>query len=100
MIRTVISTPDLSVNTSFGYWTLDGVRQQDAWSAALSQITFAIASEDREAVAYLFAGDTDGDSGLDAYEQYYYGTLDRGLNKWEDDYSYYQSPQDLKKERL
>ena len=55
---TVVTTPDLSANASFGYWTLDGVRQQDAWGVALPQISFTMGSVNREAVAYLFAGDT------------------------------------------
>ena len=75
---TVVTTPSLSGNASFGYWTLDGVRQQDAWGVALPQVTFTMASVDREAVAYLFTGDTDGDGVPDAYEQYYYGTLANG----------------------
>lgn len=75
---TVVTTPNLSANTSFGYWTLDGVRQIDAWGVALPQITFTMGSVNREAVAYLFAGDTDADGVADAYEQYYYGTLVHG----------------------
>lgn len=72
---TVITTPDLLADETFGYWTLDGVRQQDAWGRALPQISFTMAAEDREAVAYLFAGDSDGDNVPDAYEQTYFGTL-------------------------
>lgn len=75
---TVVTTPDLSANTAFGYWTLDGVRQVDAWGVAYPQITFTMGSVNREAVAYLFTGDTDGDGVPDAYEQYHYGTLANG----------------------
>jgi hypothetical protein len=75
---TLLRTSDLSANTTFGYWTLDGVRQQDAWGVALSQISFTMGTANREAVAYLFSGDTDGDGVPDAYEQYYYGTLANG----------------------
>lgn len=75
---TVVTTPNLSANASFGYWMLDGVRQQDVWGVALPQITFTMASVNREAVAYLFAGDSDGDGVPDAYEQYYFGTLANG----------------------
>ena len=75
---TVVTTPNLSANALFGYWTLDGVRQQDAWGVALPQISFTMATVDREAVAYLFTGDTDADGVPDAYEQYYYGTLVNG----------------------
>ena len=77
---TVVTTPSLAANTTFGYWTLDGVRQQDAWGVALPQITFTMGSTSREAVAYLFTGDSDGDGVPDAYEYYYYGTLANGAN--------------------
>lgn len=73
---TVITTPDFSGNSGFGYWTLDGVRQQDAWGRSYAQISFTVDGEDRESVAYLFDGDTDGDGIPDAYEQAYFGTLD------------------------
>jgi hypothetical protein len=72
---TVVTTSNLSANASFGYWTLDGVRQMDAWGVALPQITFIMGTVNREAVAYLFADDKDTDTLPDAYEQYYYGTL-------------------------
>jgi hypothetical protein len=72
---TVVTTLDLSANTSFGYWTLDDLRQQDAWGVALPQLSFTVESTDRVAVAYLFPGDSDSDGVDDAYEQYYYGTL-------------------------
>ena len=75
---TVVTTPNFTGTPSFGYWTLDGVRQQDAWGVALSQISFTMTSVNREAIAYLFSGDTDGDGVSDAFEQYYYGTLSNG----------------------
>jgi len=74
---TVVTSPDLSGNSAFGYWELDGVRQEDAWSVAYPQATFTVETNDREAVAYLFSGDEDGDGVPDAYEQYYLGTLAR-----------------------
>jgi hypothetical protein len=77
---TLVTAPDLSANTSFGYWTLDGVRQMDAWGVALPQITFTMGSVNREAVAYLFEGDSDTDGVPDAYEQYYFGTLANGAS--------------------
>ncbi|MEY4484180.1 MAG: hypothetical protein RL693_1632, partial [Verrucomicrobiota bacterium] len=75
---TVVTTPSFSANAAFGYWTLDGVRQQDAWGVAYPQISFTMASVNREAVAYLFTGDSDSDGIPDAYEQYYYNTLANG----------------------
>jgi hypothetical protein len=75
---TVVTTSDFSSDTSFGAWTLDGVRQQDAWGVALPQISFTMATSNREAVANLFVGDSDVDGLPDAYEQYFYATLGYG----------------------
>ena len=72
---TVVTTPDLSANTSFGSWLIDGIRQADAWGAAYPSVSFTMASTDRTGLAHLFPGDTDSDGIPDAYEQYYYGTL-------------------------
>jgi hypothetical protein len=74
---TVITTPNMT-QAGFGYWTLDGVPQRDAWGAALRQLSFIVDGTDRTAVAHLFTGDTDGDGISDAWEQYHYGTLDYG----------------------
>lgn len=73
---TVVTVPDLAGNASFAYWTLGGVRQQDAWGRALSTFSFTVESSDIEAVAQIISGDGDGDGVPDAYEQRYYGTLD------------------------
>jgi len=73
---TVVTTPDLAGNASFGYWTLDGVRQADPWGRALSVLTFTMGSQNRDAVAWILTGDSDSDSVPDAYEQRMYGTLD------------------------
>jgi hypothetical protein len=78
---TVITTTDLSANTAFGYWTLDGVRQADPWGVAYPKISFTTGpagSPNRVVIAYLFTGDTDSDGIPDAYEQYYFGTLGNG----------------------
>jgi len=72
---TVVTTPDLSANATFGYWLIDGIRQADAWGAAYPAVSFTMANTDRSGVAQLFPGDTDTDGIPDAYEQYYYGTL-------------------------
>ena len=44
---TVITTPDLATNTKFAYWTLDGVRQQDAWGRAVSVVSFTMGTANR-----------------------------------------------------
>jgi hypothetical protein len=75
---TVVTTPSFSGNAAFGYWTLDGARQQDAWGVALRQFSFVMGATDREAVAYLFSGDDDNDNVSDAIEYYFYGSLTNG----------------------
>ena len=72
---TFVVSPDLFGNAAFGFWTLDGVRQEDVWGVAWSQIEFRMAGSDRTGIAYLFAGDGDGDDVSDAYEQRYFGSL-------------------------
>ena len=72
---TRIVSPDLSGNSAFGFWTLDGVRQADAWGVALPQIGFSMAGTNRTGIAYLFGGDSDNDGVPDAYEQGYFGSL-------------------------
>ena len=71
---TVVTTSNL-LQTNFGYWTLDGVRQGDAWGVALRELSFTMNSTDREAVAQFFSGDSDSDGVADAWEHYHYGTL-------------------------
>jgi hypothetical protein len=73
----VITTPDLT-SATFGYWTLDGEPQRDAWGVALRQISFTMGETAREAVAFFFDSDRDGDGLPDAWEEYYLGTLDYG----------------------
>ena len=63
---TTVTSPDLSGNGAFGYWELDGVRQQDAWGVAQHWISFAMQGTNRAGIAYLFAGDGDGDGVSDA----------------------------------
>lgn len=74
---TVVTSSNLT-QTTFGYWTVDGVRQQDPWGVGLRQISFTMNGADREAVAYFPTGDTDTDGIADAWEMYYFGTLTRG----------------------
>jgi len=75
--NTKITTPNMTQST-FAYWTLDGVQQRDAWGVALRQISFVVDGADRLAIASLITGDSDGDGVGDAYEEFYYGTLDNG----------------------
>ena len=77
---TVVTVPDLAGNADFSYWTLDGVRQQDAWGRAWSTFSFTMATANREAVAWLTTGDSDNDGVPDAYEQRYYGSLSNGAS--------------------
>jgi len=72
--NTVVTTPDMQ-QSDFGYWTLDGSRQADAWGVALRQLAFLMTTNDREGVAWLFSGDIDGDGVDDAIEHSYYGSL-------------------------
>jgi FG-GAP-like repeat len=72
---TVITTVCNPGGTNFGFWTLDGIPQKDSWGTAYSQISFTMGTSNREAIAYLFVGDTDADGVPDSYEQFYYGTL-------------------------
>lgn len=74
---TVITTPNLTQST-FGYWTLDGVPQRDAWGVAVRQISFTMDIQNREAVAWFFDGDPDSDGLADAWEWYYLGGLTNG----------------------
>lgn len=72
---TVLTTPDFGGDESFAYWTLDGIRQQDAWGRAISGFSFVMENTDRTAVAYFLIGDGDGDGVPDAWEQRYLGSL-------------------------
>lgn len=74
---TTITTPHMAQAT-FGYWTLEGVRQQDSWGLALRQFAFTVNGADRAAVAHLFTGDSDMDGINDGFEQFHYGTLANG----------------------
>jgi len=44
----------------------------------LRQVSFTMGAENREAVAYMFGGDVDGDGLADAWEWYYLGTSEHG----------------------
>ena len=75
----VITTPEMPQAT-FGYWTVDGIEQRDAWGVALRQCTFTMEETDRNVVAHFFSGDSDGDGVNDGFEYYYSGTLANGAN--------------------
>jgi hypothetical protein len=71
---TEVTTPEM-LETDFGYWTVDGVRQMDEWGVALREVSFVVEGVARNAIAYFFSGDSDDDGVNDGFEQYYYGTL-------------------------
>lgn len=73
---TSITSPDLSNNAAFGYWTLNGVRQTDPWGVSLPVISFTVQLNPMEGVAYLFTGDSDNDNLADAQEYYFFGSLE------------------------
>lgn len=73
---TTVTTSSLS-QSNFGYWAVDGVRQQDAWGVALRQVSVTVNGTDREAVAYFYSGDSDADGVADAVEIYHFGSLTR-----------------------
>ena len=69
---TTIATPAVAKSAGFAYWTLNGVRQGDAFGRAVDRIEFAAPSERVELVAYVVADAT-------AREQtYWYG--DTGIS--------------------
>lgn len=72
---TRITTPEM-IDPEFAYWTLNGVRQSDAWGRALRQVSFTVQSEDIAAIAWIYAGDHDVDELPDAWELYHFGTLE------------------------
>ena len=81
---TVVSTPNMT-QSYFGYWTLDGTRQQDAWGVALRRIDFPMSGTNREAVVWLYSEDSDTDGINDGYELYYFNTLTNGALSDRDD---------------
>jgi hypothetical protein len=74
---TQVTTSDFSTDPSFGYWKLKAERQADPWGVAYSQLRFIMGTENREALAYFFTGDSDADGVEDAWEQYYFGSLEQ-----------------------
>jgi len=61
---------------AFGYWSVNGVRQQDANGAALNPISFAILNASTVATAYLYnpTADSNGNGLPDWWEAYYFGS--------------------------
>ncbi len=70
-----VTSKDFAFEEGFGYWTLDGVRQEDAWGVAITRLVFQMVNADREGIAFVFAGDSDSDGLPDYYEYYYFGDL-------------------------
>ncbi|WP_309385767.1 FG-GAP-like repeat-containing protein [Cerasicoccus frondis] len=70
-----VTSKDFAFEEGFGYWTLDGVRQEDSWGVAVTQLVFQMVNADREGIAYLFSEDSDADDLPDYYEYFYFGDL-------------------------
>ena len=66
----------LAPSYGFGYWLVNGVRQQDANGVALNPITFSILDASTVATAYLYAptADSNGNGIPDWWEAYYFGS--------------------------
>jgi len=77
-ISTVVQADitDLAPGYAFGYWSVNGVRQQDANGAALNPISFAILNASTVATAYLYTptADSNGNGLPDWWEAYYFGS--------------------------
>lgn len=79
---TVFKTPNLTGEAqgySFGYWTVDGVRQSAGSGYARTQISVPLVSDYMQIVAHYLttAQDGDGDSLPDWWEQRFLGKLDQ-----------------------
>ena len=66
----------LAPGYAFGYWSVNGVRQQDANGAAVNPISFAILDASTVATAYLYTptADSNGNGLPDWWEAYYFGS--------------------------
>ncbi len=49
---TVVTTSSYTTSSTFAYWTVNGVRQADAFGVALNQVTFTMGNEPIEVVAH------------------------------------------------
>jgi len=79
---TVVVTPDLwgqaAADYSFGYWDLDGARQQDAYGIAFGSFSFIVTTS-TVATAHFYptTQDLDADGAPDWFEYVYYPSLDQ-----------------------
>ena len=66
----------LASSYGFGYWLVNGVRQQDTNGVALNPISFSILDASTVATAYLFtpAADSNGNGLPDWWEAFYFGS--------------------------
>ena len=66
----------LAPGYGFGYWLVNGVRQQDTNGVALNPISFAILDANTVATAYLFTptADSNGNGLPDWWEAFYFGS--------------------------
>ena len=66
----------LASSYGFGYWLVNGVRQQDTNGVALNPISFSILDASTVATAYLYTptADSNGNGIPDWWEAYYFGS--------------------------
>lgn len=65
---TTIATPAVTKSAGFAYWTMNGVRQSDAFGRAVDRLEFAAPSERVELVAYVVEDETERE------QAYWYGS--------------------------
>ncbi len=71
---TSITTPAVSQDDGFAYWTLNGARMADDFGRALDSATVTAAGEDITLVAHVVSND------VDHAKMYWYGSLDVAMD--------------------
>ena len=79
---TTISTPAVAKSAGFAYWTLNGIRQVDAFGRALDRIEFGAPSQRVELVAHVV------EDVMDRESLYWYGTIGVSLSSDTDNDGY------------